>query len=306
MKYNASTLVKLFSANRIFYKAIKIKVDTFLKQVYHFVIHTTRIILKINERLGLPFQGAYDVTDLTSNSVVQELFFLSNGYRLKGTLHLPSTPFPSIVFGSHGLLSTSKSPKQIELAHQCNAVGIAFFRFDHRGCGESEGDYKDIASLTGRCEDLARAIETIRLRNDIGGKIGFFGSSMGGAVSISSANRFKPDAMVTYAAPIRSRNINEVLEKEPDDNQTIGPLHDLNELKFDLSDHLSNLHNILVIHGDADQVVPVSHAHSIHNSARKPKKLILQKNGDHPMNNRVHQKNFIRETISWFKQYLLN
>ena len=58
-----------------------------------------------------------------------EVTFSSNDYRLKGVPHLPSIKSPPVVIGSHGLLSNRDSPKQIELAHRCNANGIAYFRY---------------------------------------------------------------------------------------------------------------------------------------------------------------------------------
>ena len=233
-----------------------------------------------------------------------EIFFKSGGFRLNGTLHLPINSHPPIVFGSHGLLATGNSPKQITLAEKCNAAGMAFFRFDHRGCGNSGGTFQEVTSLSGRMEDMAAAVDAIRSKYNLGKKTGFFGSSMGGAVSIASARALKPDAMVTYAAPVRSRNINAAIEKDPDVGGNMGPLSDPDSLKFDVSDQLIGLHHILVIHGDADPVVPGKHAHMIHESAKDPKKLMIQSGGDHPMNNPVHQQEFINSATDWFKRWL--
>lgn len=246
------------------------------------------------------------MTDSIPTSTEHEIDFLSGKYRLKGTLHLPDTPLPPVVFGSHGLLSDSESPKQKEVARQCNNAGIAFFRFDHRGRGRSEGGYKEVASLEGRCEDLASAVKTIRQRHDIGEKMGLFGSSMGGAVSIASAEKLKPDTLVIYAAPIRSRKIKEVVEKEPENHQAGRPLYDPEKFKFDLSSRLPLLHHVLVIHGDNDTVVPISNGHLLHDLAKQPKKLVILKNGDHLLSDVQNQKQFIRETISWFKKYLFD
>ena len=102
--------------------------------------------------------------------------FSSNGFRLKGMLHLPETDLPPVVIGSHGLLSNSYSPKQIALARECNAHGIAYFRFDHRGCGQSDGVFNEITSLTGRRDDLISAVNAIKMRKYIGKRIGLFGS----------------------------------------------------------------------------------------------------------------------------------
>ncbi len=77
----------------------------------------------------------------TEKSIIKDISFFSDGFKLKGYLHLPSTNRPPVVIGSHGLYSSSSSPKQIALADQCNRFGIAYFRFDHRGCGGSEGKF---------------------------------------------------------------------------------------------------------------------------------------------------------------------
>jgi uncharacterized protein len=242
--------------------------------------------------------------DMGVTSNIIEIMFASGEFQLNGTLHMPPNPQPPIVFGSHGLLATGSSPKQIALAEKCNAVGIAFFRFDHRGCGASGGTFQEVTSLSGRMEDMAAAVDAVRSKCTLGNKYGFFGSSMGGAVSIASARALKPHAMVTYAAPIRSRNINATIEKDPAAGGNKGPLSDPDSLKFDVSDHLMDLRHILVIHGDADPVVPVKHAHMIYESARDPKRLMIQNGGDHPMNNPVHQQEFIKTATDWFRQWL--
>jgi len=197
-------------------------------------------------------------------------------------------------------MSSSSSPKQIALAHACNAAGIAYFRFDHRGCGRSEGVFREVTSLDARCIDLACAIKTIQSRPDIGDQLGLFGSSMGGAVCLSTASDFAVDAVVTFAAPVRSSSILEALKKNDDSSKLKSPF-DEKQLRSDISDKLSSLHHILIFHGDADHVVPPSNAQEIYSKAGNPKKLIMQRHGDHRMSNKAHQKNFIRDTAQWFK-----
>ena len=75
--------------------------------------------------------------------------------------------------------------------------------------------------------------------------------------------------------------------------------------EFDLIDDLPKIGNLLVFHGDADEVVPVAHAHEIIRLAAGPKRLIIQKNGDHPMSDPRHQQAFIREAALWFNQTLV-
>jgi alpha-beta hydrolase superfamily lysophospholipase len=230
--------------------------------------------------------------------------FTSDGFLLKGMLHLPETSLPPVVIGSHGLLSNSYSPKQIALARECNAHGIAYFRFDHRGCGQSDGVFNEITSLNGRSNDLISAANTIQLRKDIGKKIGLFGSSMGGTVCISVANVLDIDAWVTYASPVRSNPVTTALEKS-DNSEKIKPLLDQKYLTWDISDKLKHLHHIFILHGDSDTIVPPTNAHEIYTKSKDPKKLIIQKGGNHLMSNKKHQKDFLRESVSWFKKWLI-
>jgi fermentation-respiration switch protein FrsA (DUF1100 family) len=74
--------------------------------------------------------------------------------------------------------------------------------------------------------------------------------------------------------------------------------------EFDLGENLAEVRNILIFHGDADDVVPVDHAHEIFQKAGDPKRLIIQKNGDHLMSDPRHQEEFTREAARWLKQGL--
>ena len=229
-----------------------------------------------------------------------DISFHSDGFILSGTLHLPVMATPPVVIGSHGLYSNRKSPKQIALARACNALGMAYFRFDHRGCGDSQGEFEKVTSLAARNTDLKNAIEMLGNRNEVGDSIGLFGSSMGGTVCLSIAPYFKISAIVTFAAPLRSRITDERpgLSKNPD---APGIFLDAKKTNFDITAHLPSVNNILTIHGDKDETVPVFHAEEIHRLADAPKKLIIQQNGDHRMSNENHQNQFIREACLWFK-----
>jgi alpha-beta hydrolase superfamily lysophospholipase len=230
--------------------------------------------------------------------------FSSDGFLLKGMLHLPETSLPPVVIGSHGLLSNSYSPKQIALARECNAHGIAYFRFDHRGCGQSDGVFNEITSLNSRRNDLISAVNTIQIRKDLGKKIGLFGSSMGGTVCISVANVLDIAAWVTYASPVRSSPVTAALKKS-DDSEKIKPLLDQKYLTWDVSDQLRHLHHIFILHGDSDSIVSPTNAHEIYTKSNNPKKLIIPKGGNHLMSNKKHQKDFLREAVNWYKKWLI-
>lgn len=233
------------------------------------------------------------------------LTFQSEGYQLHGMLHLPAQPHPPIVVGSHGLFSDGNSPKQITLAAECNRCGIAYFRFHHRGCGDSDGDFEQTTTLKGRCKDLLAAIEAVRSCQETGDTIGVFGSSMGGATAIAAAATSRFDAMVTLAAPVQSAPILEAAK-------TTGELRDLplsfyeHNLSFDLTATLPRLSRILVIHGENDTVVPVSNAYEIHRQASAPKDILVQPGGDHRVTLPDHQAQFVRATVAWFRRWLVS
>lgn len=239
----------------------------------------------------------------TNQTALNDISFVSGGFILKGTLHLPPASDPPFVVGAHGLLSDRKSPKQIALAVALNSCGIAFFRFDHRGCGDSEGDFLSVTSLQSRQQDLVDAVEAIASKGETGRFLGLFGSSMGGAACLAATRQLTVPAMVTVAAPVRSRGITTPVEHAAGSQQ---PTVALNEtrLQFDLSGYLHAVRNILIFHGEADRVVLFSNGLEIYENASQPKQLIKLPRGDHRMSDPVHQRTVIEKSTRWFNDAL--
>ena len=237
--------------------------------------------------------------------VIKEIVFSSDNFLLKGHLHLPPADRPPVVLGSHGLFSDKNSPKQIQLAQQCNRNKIAYFRFDHRGCGRSKAPFEEVTSLEARCTDLKAAAKMLRDRNDIGVETGLFGSSMGGVVCLATARYVKADALVTWAAPIRSSEIGENKASPARRGETAASDHPFKKNPFDISDQLSGIRNILIFHGNADETVPLSHAQEIYEGVSQPKQLVVFSQSDHRMSNPTHQKDFIRQATAWFYMNLM-
>lgn len=231
------------------------------------------------------------------------LTFDCNGYLLTGTLHLPDEKDSPVVIGSHGLYSSSRSPKQITLGTRCAEAGIAFFRFDHRGCGDSQGDIRKDTTLHFRCVDLLKAVEALKKEGLSCSRLGLFGSSFGGVVCMSVAKELSARALVINAAPVKSGRILDALQQSDQSKPKTSVLFK-KTLRFDLEHLLTDLHHVLIFHGDADDVVPVGEARLIHALAGKPKRLIVFENGDHVMSHPAHQETFARESLQWFRQHL--
>ncbi|MFO8110947.1 MAG: alpha/beta fold hydrolase [Desulfosalsimonadaceae bacterium] len=238
--------------------------------------------------------------------MIKKIDFHADNFRLNGTLHFPENATPGnrkipVVVGSHGLLSDGESPKQKVLAERMNEHGIAFFRFDHRGCGKSDGLFATATTYAGRVNDLASAISTVMAHPGIGKPLGLFGSSMGGAVCLGIAEALEIVTIVTLAAPVRL----EAIRIPPDIDKD--PQFDgmkVEQMAFDVSGSLGKIRNILVFHGDADQVVSFSNASEIYEKAASPKRLIRFPGGDHAISAPDFQKTFIEETVAWFADAL--
>ena len=236
----------------------------------------------------------------------QKIEFRSQGFALKGVLHLPESIHPPLVVGSHGLEGSKESAKQIVLARLLPKMGIAFFRFDHRGCGQSHGDFVNDTSLEKRTTDLIAAITHVMALKKTCDSLGLYGSSMGGATCINGWNRIEALPLRLYgavlcSAPVKSRTI-ENIPVHATDNRPALPLSFFKEnLLFNITDKSEQLHHTLLFHGDADDVVPVSNAHQIYARAKEPKRLIIHTNGDHQMTLKKDQAEFEKEAPAWFK-----
>ncbi len=232
-------------------------------------------------------------------SIIEEIIFEADGFTLKGYLHLPRVTTPPFVIGCHGLFSDKNSPKQIELAKHCNRLNMAYFRFDHRGCGESRAPFEVVTSLDARCTDLESAANMLKARDDLGDQMGLFGSSMGGSVCLATARDVAARAVVTWAAPIRSADL-VAPHQHPAGRLDIPFKRD----PFDIRIPLAGLCNILIFHSAADETVPPAHAEEIYERVNEPKKLVVLPHSDHRMSQPADQQTFLQQASLWFQTFL--
>ncbi len=240
------------------------------------------------------------------NTLCIETKFDVDGLTLTGELFLPVNPFPPLVVGSHGLEGSRHSAKQQVLSRLLPENNMAFFRFDHRGCGDSQGDFVTDTSLEKRTRDFLAAVGHALSLNRTSRHLGVFGSSMGGATCINAWHALeKTDARlcggVLCAAPVRSRTIENIPTRANDVRPALPMDFFRQNLLFDLTGPARSLHHVMLFHGDADPVVPVSNAHAIFEHMHPPKRCIIQKGGDHAMSCSRHQAEFESLALNWFK-----
>jgi len=230
----------------------------------------------------------------------REVTLSVRGMRISGILHLPDRKSPPCVIVSHGLLSNKDSEKYVELAARLLREGVALIRFDFLGCGRSEGRLEDV-TVTGRLEELGAVIDFALGDEALGGAIGLMGSSLGGYLSLFKAAQQKDiKAVVTWSTPYRLSGPAPEAEGLPKLGE--GFYQDLRN--HDLISMLQGVRHCLVIHGDMDELVPLTHASLIYENVREPKRLEIIPGADHRFTDPEHRDRAYRLTKAWFNGHL--
>ena len=247
----------------------------------------------------------------------------SMGINLVGSLFvpdLPNTEFPALVF-CHGLPAQKFDPQAIsnphddsptypELARRLSEEGFASIIFNFRGTGFSGGNYHPL----GWANDLEAILEWAWNRPEIDvDRIGVFGSSMGARVAIYvTSKRPEVAALVSYAAPV---SLGEWSPKERLKRaREVGIIRDADFPKsveswseeMELLDPLGSIRRVtpkplLIVQGDADDIVDPADAALLYDVAKDPKELIILPNVGHRFRS---EPEAINRSFSWVKNQL--
>ena len=250
-------------------------------------------------------------------AIEEELSFRTgNGDTLSAVLHYPSQPAcHGAAILCHGMDSAKNSEKLIFLARSLAERGIPAMRFDFRYVGASSGRFADI-TYSGEVEDLKAAYDFVQRRRL--GKTVLFGSSMGGTVALLCAAQ-EPDiaAIVTLAAPVHPENFPtrmltpKQLEHWRERGYTtyngqrlnVALLEDLDTL--DVAQTARQVRcPVLILHGDADEVVPVAEAYELHDCLTGPKRLSIFPGVDHRFSNPLVMRQAMSEALDWLAEHV--
>lgn len=135
----------------------------------------------------------------------QEVHFSNGNTHLAGTLYLPATGnhLPAVVVEHGAEAPTRDFALYAHLERDLPAIGVAVLVYDRRGSGASTGNRED-ASYEMLADDAVAGQHEIAKNPRINSeKIGFWGLSQGGWLSILAANR-SPDAAfaISVSAPL--------------------------------------------------------------------------------------------------------
>lgn len=222
--------------------------------------------------------------------------------RLAAVLHLPSGPVPvPCVVASHGLAASKNSDKYLMLADSLGQVGLACCRYDFRGSGESDGSAA-ATTVKGRIEDLRAVITYLRALPIIDAdRLGLFGSSFGGFVSHFVVKEEMVSAIVTWATPASLAG----MERLKSEGVTgLGPAFFPELAERTYIEPPEGVSEILIVHGDQDDLVPVTHAKLLWERAREPKELLILHGGDHRFSDPILRQQAMDHTVEWFLKHL--
>lgn len=203
-----------------------------------------------------------------------------------------------------------------DMAMDLAGLGFDTLLFDFTGCGESEGAWEGI-TLSRQVDDLGAAVDWARAAGY--GRIILNGRSFGGATALAyAAADPQIAALCTWAAVARPLRLFSSLAVTPVDLEApsgetivlgddtgvlslrLGFFHDLQ--RHDLPGCAARLapRPLLLIHGDADELVPFSDAQLLFDSAGDPKKLALVEKADHRFTH--HRRQVWDIFFDWLRQ----
>lgn len=117
----------------------------------------------------------------------------NKGQKIFGVLHRPNCEedVPCVVV-MHGFASSKHGTNRahVTLSEKLAEQGVASLRFDFRGAGDSEGCLSEI-NLEDMVTDAIAALDHVSdLEGIDAGRIGVFGTSLGGSIAMLSCERF--------------------------------------------------------------------------------------------------------------------
>lgn len=245
-------------------------------------------------------------------------FINERGKQLVGILHLPDKEKPPLVIICHGFQNPKTDSKYVRLARDLWKEGILIFRFDFEGCGDSEGDPKDL-TIEGEVSDLNSALNAVLKERDVDQKrIAFVGGSLGSVVVSLFVEKFKilAKTLVFWSQAFRQKELIKTWFTKEElkeikrkgflikGNKIIGKDDYLENKNRNYSPILSKLNlPILIIHGKEDEDVPLEFSKKL---AEKYKNITLEilPKTNHKFDDLISQKKLVKITVDWLKQYL--
>jgi len=192
------------------------------------------------------------------------------------------------------------SQKLTRLAEALASSGHLALRFDHRGCGISPGELSQ-TSLTARRDEFLAAVAALKALKP-GLPLVYLGSSFGGTTALLAGDLEPPASSLHWSTPWDFEPLFGVIDDPPERPTFRELVRDVP--RHDLEAVLARAKNAFVVHGEYDEVVPVSQALRAHQLLREPKGLLILPKADHRLSNPHDQKQAIARSLAWIEQFV--
>ncbi len=238
------------------------------------------------------------------------------GIRLYTELYLPpgKPPFPAVCI-CHGIPAHAPDPTDRGyplLAETISREGFAALIFNFRGAGLSGGNF----DMLGWLADLKAVLDYLFARPEVDtGLVNLLGFSAGAAAAICTAAADRRVlSVLSCASPaeftlFNESNVAEVIAhfrsvgviKDPAFPRSASAwLARMRRVKpLECVGRISP-HPILIMHGDADETVPVVNAHRLYQAAGEPRTLLVLPGGTHRL--RLDER-AVKTIIEWLKAH---
>ncbi len=228
-----------------------------------------------------------------------------------------------LVVVCHGFTGSKEGDGgSIAMGEELAKRGFATLLFDFAGCGNSEGLWEEL-TLSGQVDDLDAVVDWARANGYQ--EIILNGRSFGGTTVLAFAALDKGIAAVcTWAAsaqplhlfsgfcgsdplddgPLLSGSPNDRIMLQSDNGALYLQRRFFQDLaQYDIPECAKQIGTrpLLLIHGTADDLVPVSDAHLLYGTAHEPKKLALIKDADHTFSD--HRVRVWDVFFGWLKDF---
>jgi len=255
------------------------------------IIFTVSGVLGVSGYVGWnlthPVRQQIDSTPLSAGLTYESVVFSSrgDGLDLKGWL-IPSQGSTKTVIFAHGYRKNrlQTDVPALPIAQFLKAKGYNVLMFDFRNSGESEGELTSVGQY--EVQDLLGAVDYIKTRPDISKQIVLLGFSMGASTAILAGAREKAVTAVIADSPFAdletylSKNLSvwTDLPSVPFNQaffvvvpvltglrpETVSPVKEIANL---------NSRPILLIHGEADEDIPITNSEMLQKAYPKAQLL---------------------------------
>ncbi|MEM9283910.1 MAG: alpha/beta fold hydrolase [Verrucomicrobiota bacterium] len=233
----------------------------------------------------------------------------SSKEQLDYEFHGDPTDTSLLVIIGHGVTGNKDRPWAVGLSDALEAEGFNALRFSFSGNGESEGKFED-CTVSKEVKDLKAIVDAAE---DEGyHRICYMGHSMGAAVGVlSAAKDERIELLVSLSGMVETAKFCET--EFGDVKPGKGNMWDeegcpLSKAFVDDMNKISSVKGKtekieipwLILHGDADDVVPVEEGQEMYGAAYEPKELVILEGVDHVYSGDGLAK-MTSEVIAWLK-----